>query len=450
MKEEKFRYLPDTREDIRDMLQVIGVHSLDDLFLDIPEQLRLKTPLALSKPLSETELLRHMQQLANKNVSANEMPVFLGAGTYDHYIPSVVDAVVSRSEFYTAYTPYQPEASQGELQAIFEFQTMISELTGMAVTNSSLYDGFASLGEAVGLANSVTKKKRILLSEGIHPQGREVVRTAAPGRGWEVMEIPLEKDQTDLDRLQEALNEDTAAVALQYPNFFGTIEDLAAVKKLLEETSIQLIVVANPLALGLLEAPGNLGADMVVGDTQPLGISMSFGGPHCGYFSVNKQHIRKVPGRMVGETVDAEGKRGFVLTLQSREQHIRREKATSYMSSNQALNALQTAVCLAALGKTGIQEMAQLNFDHADYLAHVLQEKGFSVYNEGTFFNEFVIELSVPADEVNRLLLKEGIIGGYSLGKEYGMPHHLLVCATEKRTKAEMDRFAELLGGVGK
>jgi glycine dehydrogenase subunit 1 len=448
MTDQFFRYLPDTEEDIKDMLETIGVETIDGLFADIPQDIRMTEELAITQPLSEGELLRHMQQLAAKNTSSNEMPIFLGAGSYDHMIPSVVDAVISRSEFYTAYTPYQAEASQGELQAIFEFQTMISELTGMAVTNSSLYDGFASLGEAVGLAQAATKKKRILISQAVHPQAREVIETASPGRGTDMITIPLLKDKTDLEALKKELNDDTAAVVIQYPNFFGTIEDLAAVKDLLADSKARFIVLANPLALALLEAPGHLGADIVVGDTQPFGLSMSYGGPHCGYFSVNKADVRRVPGRMVGETVDSEGKRGFVLTLQSREQHIRREKATSYMSSNQALNALASAVFMSSLGKQGIQDMAQLNVNKAGYLADQLKENGFSIMNDGPFFNEFVVELPFSADHANAKLLEMGIIGGYSLANDYKKPNHLLVCATEKRTKAELDQFVAILGGL--
>ncbi|MGP6139345.1 MULTISPECIES: aminomethyl-transferring glycine dehydrogenase subunit GcvPA [unclassified Jeotgalibaca] len=448
MTEEFFRYLPDTEQDIIEMLEEIGVDTVADLFADIPDNIRMTEELQIPDAMAEGELLRHMQRLSGKNTTSTQMPIFLGAGTYDHEIPSVVDAVISRSEFLTAYTPYQPEASQGELQAIFEFQTMISELTGMEVTNSSLYDGAASLGEAVGLAQAVTRKKRILISAGVHPHAREVVRTASPGRGNEIVEIALEKDLTNLDILQDELDENTAAVVVQYPNFFGTIEDLAAIKALLEGTKAKLIVMANPLALALLEAPGNLGADIVVGDTQPFGLPMSYGGPHCGYFSVNKADIRKVPGRMVGETIDQDGKRGFVLTLQSREQHIRREKATSYMSSNQALNALASAVAMASLGKQGVREMAQLNINKAGYLADQLVAHGLKVFNEGPFFNEFVVELNVTAEEANKRLLDAGIIGGYSLANDYNLPNHLLVCATEKRTKEEIDQFVTALGGV--
>ena len=448
MTEEQFRYLPDTAEDEKEMLAVIGVKSMEDLFTDIPEEIRQKEELAIPSAVSESELLKQMKALAEKNVSAGQMPIFMGAGTYDHYIPSVVDAVISRSEFYTAYTPYQAEASQGELQAIFEFQSMISELTGMEATNSSLYDGFASLSEAVGLAAAVTKRNEIVLSQAVHPNARAVIHAAAKGRGLDVIEVLMEKDVANFNVTRCLTTPDTAAIVVQYPNFFGSVEDLAVVKKIAEDKGALLIVMANPLALGILEAPGNLGADIVVGDTQPFGLPMSFGGPHCGYFSVNQKHIRKVPGRIVGETVDAAGERAFVLTLQSREQHIRREKATSYMSSNQALNALASAVCMAALGKQGVQEMAQLNVDKAAYFAQALQAKGFAILNQAPFFNEFVIDLSFPAEEANRALLEAGIIGGYSLAETYHKPNQLLVCATEKRTKEEIDRFIAVLEGM--
>ena len=448
MTEEQFRYLPDTAEDEKEMLAVIGVKSMEDLFTDIPEEIRQKEELAIPSAVSESELLKQMKALAEKNVSAGQMPIFMGAGTYDHYIPSVVDAVISRSEFYTAYTPYQAEASQGELQAIFEFQSMISELNGMEATNSSLYDGFASLSEAVGLAAAVTKRNEIVLSQAVHPNARAVIHAAAKGRGLDVIEVLMEKDVTNFNVTRCLTTPDTAAIVVQYPNFFGSVEDLAVVKKIAEDKGALLIVMANPLALGILEAPGNLGADIVVGDTQPFGLPMSFGGPHCGYFSVNQKHIRKVPGRIVGETVDAAGERAFVLTLQSREQHIRREKATSYMSSNQALNALASAVCMAALGKQGVQEMAQLNVDKAAYFAQALQAKGFAILNQAPFFNEFVIDLSFPAEEANRALLEAGIIGGYSLAETYHKPNQLLVCATEKRTKEEIDRFIAVLEGM--
>lgn len=446
------RYLPTTQKDQEDMLAVIGVESINDLFSDIPMSTRATKEKAidLPEPLSEYELTKHLKTLAQQNKTAADYPFFLGAGTYDHFIPSVVNHVTLKSEFMTAYTPYQPEASQGELQALFEFQTMICELTGMDVSNSSLYDGFTSLGEACNLATAVTKKQTILLSGAIHPQAKEVVHTYAYGMEYKVEELGLKKDITDLQKLKASLTEDTAAVVVQYPNFFGSVEDLLEIKEMLKETKALLIVMANPLALAKLEAPGKLGADIVVGDMQPLGLSMSYGGPHCGYFTVKSQYMRKVPSRIVGETVDIEGKRGFVMTLQTREQHIRREKATSNMSSNQALNALASSVFMSAMGKAGVQEMAQQNIDKAHYLAQQLKESGIKILNDSPFFNEFAIELSKPIAEINEALLEKGFIGGYDVSENLNKDQAMLVCATEKRTRKEMDAFVEALVEVNR
>lgn len=441
----EFRYLPDTEQDQAEMMEALEIHSIDELFKDIPEEIRLKEELVLPDAVSESALTKHLRKLAALNIHSHEVAVFLGAGTYDHYIPSVVDHVISRSEFYTAYTPYQPEASQGELQAIFEFQTMITELTGMEAANSSLYDGFTSLGEAANLAVVTTKRPKVVVSKGVHPQGREVLQSVSKGREFQLEEIPLAVDTTDLSQLESAVDEQTAAVIVQYPNFLGSIEDLQKVKEMAVNQKALFIVMANPLALGVLESPGKFGADIVVGDMQPLGLTMSAGGPHCGYFTVNKKHLRKIPGRIIGQTTDKEGKRGFVMTLQTREQHIRREKATSNMSSNQALNALASAVCMAALGKNGIQEMAQLNVEKADYLANQLRSKGFKIVNQAPFFNEFAVELKHSVKEVSAVLLEKGIIGGYDLEPEYGMKNTMLLCATDQRTKEEMDTLVSVL-----
>lgn len=440
----RYRYLPDTKKDQEKMKQTIGISSIDELFEVIPSSVRQTKQMAIEGGFSEIELTRHLKKLARQNLSAEEAVYFLGAGTYDHFIPSVVDHVVSRSEFTTAYTPYQPEASQGELQALFEFQTMICELTGMDVSNSSLYDGFASLGEACNLAVSVQKRSKILYSSAIHPQAAEVIQTYASGMEYAVMPVEQTGGTTNLNHLKEVLDKETAAVIIQYPNFFGTVEDLQRVKELCNETGALMIVSANPLALGILESPGKLGADIVVGDMQPLGIPMAYGGPHCGYFTVLKKYMRKVPSRIVGETKDADGKRGYVMTLQTREQHIRREKATSNMSSNQALMALSSAVCMSALGKQGIREMAMQNYQKTHYLADRLREKGWKIYNSSAFFNEFALELNRPIGEINQQLLKEGIVGGLDIS-EQTKGNHMLLCATEKRTKNEMDRLIELL-----
>ncbi len=439
------RYLPLTPKDRQEMLAEIGVNHMEDLLKDIPSDLRLKSSLDIPAALSELELTRHMSKLARKNKSADEAAIFLGAGTYDHFIPSVVNHVLLRSEFMTAYVPYQPEASQGELQALFEFQSMVCELTGMDVANSSLYDAFTSLGEACNLAVGSTKKNRVLVSEAVHPQAREVLSTYAYGMEYDVEAIALENQVTDLTLLEQAIDDDTAAVVVQYPNFFGTVEDLQAIKNLLAGRKTLLIVMANPLALALLEAPGELGADIVVGDMQPLGISMSYGGPHCGYFAAKKAYMRKLPSRIVGETVDADGKRGYVMTLQTREQHIRREKATSNMSSNQALFALASAVFMSAMGKEGIQEMAEQNLSKAHYLAKALSQAGINVLSQPTFFNEFVIELTEAVTTVNQRLLEKDMIGGLDVSDLIGVENAMLLCVTEKRSKAEMDQLVATL-----
>lgn len=442
------RYLPLTPEDRQEMLEKIGVQTMEDLLKDIPSELRIKEALDIPEALSELELTQHMTQLALKNKSTEDVALFLGAGTYDHFIPSVVNHVLLRSEFMTAYVPYQPEASQGELQALFEFQSMVCELTGMDVANSSLYDAFTSLGEACNLAVGTTKKSRVLVSEAVHPQAREVLATYAYGMEYDVEAIPLINQATDLNLLEQAIDDETAAVVVQYPNFFGTVEDLQAIKNLLEGQKTILIVVANPLALALLESPGELGADIVVGDMQPLGISMSYGGPHCGYFAAKKTYMRKLPSRIVGQTVDADGKRGYVMTLQTREQHIRREKATSNMSSNQALFALGSAVFMSAMGKEGIREMAEQNISKAHYLANSLTKAGIEVLSQADFFNEFVIQLKQPINEVNDQLLKENIIGGLDVSEQLGVSNAMLLCVTEKRSKVEMDKLVTALTEV--
>ncbi|UTR08773.1 aminomethyl-transferring glycine dehydrogenase subunit GcvPA [Evansella sp. LMS18] len=443
-----FRYLPDTSKDQKEMLSLLNVNSVDDLFADIPADIRLEGELNIPDADPEPLLLKKMSRLAGKNKHANHYPIFLGAGTYDHYIPSVVNHMISRSEFYTAYTPYQPEISQGELQAIFEFQTMVCELTGMDVANSSMYDGFTALAEAASLAAASTRRSKVLVSRAVHPESRAILNTVAKGQGYAVEEVNLAAETTDLESLKRQIEKDTAAVIVQYPNFFGSIEDLKVIKQIAAEKGALLVVSANPLALALLQAPGKLGADIVIGDMQPLGIPMAFGGPHCGYFAVNKKLMRKVPGRIVGQTSDEQGNRGFVLTLQAREQHIRRDKATSNICSNQALNALASAVCMSALGKQGIRQMAQLNLEKADYMAKLLQKKGFSVVNKSPFFNEFTVELPIPVKAVNAALFDAGIIGGFDLGNDYGFDKQMLIAVTDQRTKEEIDQFAEVLEAV--
>ncbi|HHM3333146.1 TPA: aminomethyl-transferring glycine dehydrogenase subunit GcvPA [Staphylococcus aureus] len=441
------RYIPLTEKDKQEMLQTIGAKSIGELFGDVPSDILLNRDLNIAEGEAETTLLRRLNRIASKNITKETHTSFLGAGVYDHYAPSVVDAMISRSEFYTAYTPYQPEISQGELQAIFEFQTLICELTDMDVANSSMYDGMTSFAEACILAFSQTKKNKIVVSKGLHYQALQVLHTYAKTRKeFEVVEIDLDGTVTDLKKLEAAVDDETAAVAVQYPNFYGSIEDLEKIHSFIEDKKALFIVYANPLALGLLTPPGSFGADIVVGDTQPFGIPAQFGGPHCGYFATTKKLMRKVPGRLVGQTQDDEGNRGFVLTLQAREQHIRRDKATSNICSNQALNALASSIAMSALGKQGIYGIAVQNIEHANYAKQQFIKKGFEVL-DGTSFNEFVVKFDKPIQQVNEELVKYNIIGGFDLGVvSDDFKNHMLIAVTELRTKDEIDTFVEKAG----
>ncbi|HAR4784852.1 TPA: aminomethyl-transferring glycine dehydrogenase subunit GcvPA [Staphylococcus aureus] len=441
------RYIPLTEKGKQEMLQTIGAKSIGELFGDVPSDILLNRDLNIAESEAETTLLRRLNRIASKNITKETHTSFLGAGVYDHYAPSVVDAMISRSEFYTAYTPYQPEISQGELQAIFEFQTLICELTDMDVANSSMYDGMTSFAEACILAFSQTKKNKIVVSKGLHYQALQVLHTYAKTRKeFEVVEIDLDGTVTDLKKLEAAVDDETAAVAVQYPNFYGSIEDLEKIHSFIEDKKALFIVYANPLALGLLTPPGSFGADIVVGDTQPFGIPAQFGGPHCGYFATTKKLMRKVPGRLVGQTQDDEGNRGFVLTLQAREQHIRRDKATSNICSNQALNALASSIAMSALGKQGIYDIAVQNIEHANYAKQQFIKKGFEVL-DGTSFNEFVVKFDKPIQQVNEELVKYNIIGGFDLGVvSDDFKNHMLIAVTELRTKDEIDTFVEKAG----
>ncbi|MBZ9534377.1 aminomethyl-transferring glycine dehydrogenase subunit GcvPA [Cytobacillus oceanisediminis] len=438
----KHRYLPMTVQDQKEMLEVIGVSSVEELFSDIPEKVRFQGDYQIKPAKSESALLKELTKLAQKNADAKANVSFLGAGVYDHYSPVIVDHVLSRSEFYTAYTPYQPEISQGELQAIFEFQTMIGELTGMDVANSSMYDGATALAEAGMLSAGTTKRKKILVSSTIHPEAKEVVKTYAKGQYIEVVEVPHKEGITDLDALEAMVDDTVAAVMIQYPNFFGRVEPLKDLEAIIHAHKSLFVVSSNPLALGALTPPGKFQADIVVGDAQPFGIPMGFGGPHCGYFAVTSKLMRKVPGRLVGQTLDENGQRGFVLTLQAREQHIRRDKATSNICSNQALNALAASVAMTALGKHGVKEMAIANIQKAHYAKTKLREAGFEIIFEGPSFNEFIIKCNSSISAINRALLEIGMIGGYDLGRDFEqLENHMLIAVTELRTKEEIDEF---------
>ncbi|KGR74616.1 aminomethyl-transferring glycine dehydrogenase subunit GcvPA [Ureibacillus sinduriensis] len=441
------RYLPMTEQDKKDMLATIGAESVNELFSDIPESVRFKGLYNIKPAKSESALLKELKQLAAKNEDTDSNVSFLGAGIYNHYKPIIVDHVISRSEFYTAYTPYQPEISQGELQAIFEFQTMIAELTGMDLANSSMYDGGTSLAEAGMLAAGHTRRKKLLVSESIHPEYRDVVATYAYGQSIEVVSVPTKNGVTDVEELKGLIDDNTAAVMVQYPNFFGQIEDLQTIGDIAHEAKGLFIVSANPLALGILTPPGKLGADITVGDAQVFGIPESFGGPYCGYFATTSKLMRKVPGRLVGETVDQDGRRGYVLTLQAREQHIRREKATSNICSNQALLALAASVAMTALGKKGVQEIAKQNIVKTRYAKNAFEAAGFTVVFQGAHFNEIVVKTTKPVNEMNKQLIQDGIIGGFDLGTVYPeLENHVLIAVTELRTKEEIDVLVEKMG----
>ena len=441
------RYIPLTDKDKKEMLETIGANSITELFGDIPKDILLNRDLNIDSAEAETSLLRRLNTIANKNITKETHVSFLGSGVYDHYTPAVVDAMISRSEFYTAYTPYQPEISQGELQAIFEFQTLICELTQMDVANSSMYDGITSFAEACILAFNHTKKNKIVVSKGLHYQALQVLKTYIKVRKeFEIVEVDLNGTITDLEKLEQAIDDDTAAVAVQYPNFYGSIEDLEKIHSYIENKKALFIVYSNPLALGVLTPPGQFGADIVVGDTQPFGIPTQFGGPHCGYFATTKKLMRKVPGRLVGQTQDDEGNRGFVLTLQAREQHIRRDKATSNICSNQALNALASSIAMSALGKQGIYDIAVQNLEHANYAKNQFKNSGFEVL-DGTSFNEFVVKFNQPIKDVNKKLTEHGFIGGFDLGEASSdFDNHMLIAVTELRTKEEIDTFVEKAG----
>lgn len=443
----KHRYLPMTEEDQKLMLETIGVNSVDELFSDIPEKVRFQGEYNIKPAKPETALMKELMLMAEKNADLKKNTSFLGAGVYDHYMPVIVDHVISRSEFYTAYTPYQPEISQGELQAIFEFQTMICELTGMDVANASMYDGGTAIAEAAMLSAGHTRRKKVLISSAVHPETKEVVKTYAKGQFIEVVEVPHKDGLTDMDALKSMVNDEIAAVIVQYPNFFGRIEPLKELEPIIHEHNSLFVVSSNPLSLGALTPPGKFGADIVAGDAQPFGIPTSFGGPHCGYFTVTNKLMRKVPGRLIGQTVDDQGRRGFVLTLQAREQHIRRDKATSNICSNQALLALAASVAMTALGKKGVKEMAVANIQKSNYAKNVFKDNGFTVAFEGASFNEFVVKLNKPIKQINQDLLKKGIIGGYDLGRDFPeLENHMLIAVTELRTKEEIDTLVKELG----
>lgn len=437
-------YLSNTPEEQTEMLAAIGKKSLDSLFDFIPDEVRFNRKLNIPDGMSEMEVTRRLKSLSRENRNVEEYACFLGAGAYDHFIPAVLDQLLLRQEFYTAYTPYQPEISQGTLQAIFEYQSMICSLTGMDVSNASLYDGASAIAEAMMLSCRETKRSEVLVTRSLHPQGRAVLQTYACFQGIKVTEFGCRNGVADLEDLAGKLNGDTAAVIIQNPNFFGSVEDLSEVEKIAHQNNSLFIVSCDPISLGLLLPPGEAGADIAVGEGQSMGSPLSFGGPYLGFIAVKEKLLRKMPGRIVGQTVDSSGRRGFVLTVQTREQHIRREKATSNICSNQALNALAATIYLTAMGAQGLAQAAKLCLQKNRYAYEALLATGkFSPVWSTPFFKEFVVQYKGDVSILNKTLLNNGIIGGYDLGQSYPELEDVwLVAVTEKRTKDEIDTLA--------
>jgi glycine dehydrogenase subunit 1 len=441
------RYTSATDEDRQEMLDAVGVASIDELFDVIPEAVRLGRALELPDGKPETEVYDRLSGLAARNVHAEAETSFLGAGMYDHYVPALVDAITSRSEFLTPYTPYQPEISQGGLQVMFEFQTAMSELTGLPVSNAALYEGPSAVASAAYLAIGATGRRKLVASRGVHPHSRESLLTYGQGYGTELVEVPFADGVTDANALADAIDDETAAVFLQQPNFLGAVEDVEALGAKAKEHGALVVVACDPMALSILKPPGECGADVAVGEGQPLGNRLDYGGPAFGVFCATEEHLRRMPGRIAGETTDVDGRRGFVLTLQTREQHIRREKATHNICTAQALNALAGMVHLAWLGKRGFVELGELLVRRTAYARDRLaQVDGVELLHEAPVVREFAVALDAPVDLVLDRCAAEGIGAGYPIGADYPeYENGLLIALTERRSRADIDRLADVL-----
>lgn len=442
-----FPYIPNTEKEVEKVLKILSIDSMDKLFTDIPDKVKLNRDLNLEKGLSELEVEKRMKDLAGKNKSIEELTCFLGAGSYDHYIPSIIKHILLRGEFFTAYTPYQPELSQGTLQGIFEYQSMICNLTGMEVSNSAMYDGATATVEAAMMAIDNTKRKTIVVSSTVNPETRAVLNTYLKYRGYNLVEIDENEGSTDFEKLKASLNKDVAAVIIQSPNFFGVIEDAEEIVKSIHDNKSIFIMNVDPISLGILKSPGEIGADIVVGDAQCFGSNMSFGGPGLGFLNTTKKLMRKMPGRIAGQTDDGYGNRGFVLTLQAREQHIRREKATSNICSDQTLVSIGAAIYMATLGKKGIKEVALQCLNKSHYALEKLTQSGkYKKAFDKPFFKEFVIKADNCPCDINNKLLENNILGGYNLGKNYPKyKDSMMLCVTEKRTKEDIDKLVKVM-----
>ena len=441
------RYIPNSPDERAEMLKEIGVATTDNLFDSIPEALRLRDHLNVPAAMSELELLKQFEELGARNQAAQRTS-FLGGGAYSHYIPTIVDHLISRSEFFTAYTPYQPEISQGTLQAIFEFQTLVCQLTGMDIANASMYDGSTAMAEAVLMAERVTRRTKVIVSSAVHPQYLEVAHTYVQHAGIELQQaLYCTETGTTLPESLNAIDDETAAVVVQSPNFFGCVEDLQALgEKAHAHGALLIVAVTEAMSFGLLRSPGACGADIVVAEGQSFGVPMSFGGPYVGLFATRDKYARQIPGRLVGEAFDKKGRRGFVLTLATREQHIRREKATSNICTNEGLIALAATIYLETMGRRGVQEAAQQSAQKAHYAAREISRlEGFSLPFSGPFFNEFVVRAPVAASPLlDRLARVKAIDGGIALSRfDSDRPNDFLVCVTETNTRSEIDALVE-------
>lgn len=444
-------YISLSDNDLKEMLAAIGITSIKELFNSIPEDIKLNRDLNVPGPLTETEVIAYFENLANRNSSLDILS-FLGAGAYSHVIPSVVDYLSQRGEFVSPYTPYQPEVSQGTLQTIFEFQTLICQLTGLDIANASLYDGASGAAEAVLMAHRLRNKPKVLVAKSLHPQYRETIRTYVNNLHLNIEEIGYDESGCiDQEKLKDSMDEKTSAVVFQSPNFFGVIEDIRKISETAHQHgALSTAVITEPVSLGILEAPGTLGADIVTGEAQSFGIPLSFGGPYLGFMSCRKEFIRQFPGRIAGETQDVEGKRGYVLTLSTREQHIRRERATSNICTNQALCALRATMFLGTLGQEGFKELAWQNLHKAHYAKELLSQiKGISLKFSGNNFNEFVCEFSKPWVDIEAVLLENKIIGGYGLESEFPeLKNCAVICVTETHKKEDIDMLAKVFSEI--
>ena len=445
-------FLPHTDQDREAMLKTIGVNRMEDLFQVVPAKHRFPE-LNLPSMLTEMEAVSELKDLSDANETIGDLTSFLGAGAYNHFIPAAVDAIISRGEFLTAYTPYQPEVSQGTLQAIFDYQSLVAALTGMEASNASHYDGATAVAEAVSMAyaNFRGKRNKMVFSRAVNPQYRQTVKTYHHGTDIELIEgsSPLSDSP---EGLYPAIDENTALVIVQYPDFFGRVYDYTALAEATHKAGALFAVAVNPLALGLLTPPGEFGADIVTGEGQPLGIPLSLGGPYLGLFATRKEYVRKMAGRLVGETVDKNGRRAFVLTLTAREQHIRREKATSNICTNQGLMMLASTVYMSLLGKHGLRQVAELCYHKAHYAANQIDKlNGYSLWNQAPFFHEFVVRCPKPVEEINQHLLDHGVLGGYDLGIDYPeLANHMLIAVTEMNSRDDIDLLVDLLEEVSK